>query len=197
MLTSRTKRVLRSVPSTAFTRASGCSTSTLMSVSTAARANPCVPLRRSSTRTMSRRVEGLHPLANAEFFNDLGSPGGAAKLGLIEKRRPARCRVASARARRIVPRVLNAWHPTTDRRPIALCCPISLGSPDPFRAQAARHADGLCDLPSALQSIRCQPRSRRRWPPRRMRRATDNSWHARTSDVDCWLAGPATRNTRR
>ena len=23
--------------------------------------------------------------ANAEFFNDLGSPGGAAKLGLIEK----------------------------------------------------------------------------------------------------------------
>ncbi len=39
--------------------------------------------------------------ANVEFFNDLGSPGGAAKLGVIDKDQPAHRGAAAAGTRRV------------------------------------------------------------------------------------------------
>ena len=41
--------------------------------------------------------------ANVEFFDDLGSPGGAAKLGVIDKDHPLIAGPAAARARRLMP----------------------------------------------------------------------------------------------
>ena len=48
-------------------------------------ASPCAPSRRSSTRTTCPTQWKDYTAANVEFFDDLGSPGGAAKLGLIAK----------------------------------------------------------------------------------------------------------------
>jgi hypothetical protein len=61
--TSRTRRASRSARSTASTRASGPSTST------------------------PEEWKDYYK-ANVEFFDELGSPGGASKLGLIERDHP-------------------------------------------------------------------------------------------------------------
>ena len=53
-----------------------------------ARASRCARSRRSTTRTTCRTQWSQYYKANVEFFDDLGSPGGAAKLGLIPKDHP-------------------------------------------------------------------------------------------------------------
>jgi NAD-dependent dihydropyrimidine dehydrogenase PreA subunit len=75
--------------------------------------------------------------ANVEFFDDLGSPGGAAKLGLIPKDHSM---VAA-----LPPQAAEHW---------GIALPLSPPSlPDfpwdslvPFRRTAAEHPDGLVDL---------------------------------------------------
>ena len=44
--------------------------------------------RRSTTRTTCPKQWAEYYKANVEFFDDLGSPGGAAKLGIIPKDHP-------------------------------------------------------------------------------------------------------------
>jgi hypothetical protein len=59
----------------------GCSTSTRMSVLIVARASRSVRSRRSTTRTICTRNGNEYTQANLDFFSELGSPGGASKVG--------------------------------------------------------------------------------------------------------------------
>ena len=89
--------------------------------------------------------------ANVEFFDDLGSPGGAAKIGVDRQGPPAGRRAAAARARRVrLPR--SGGHPAraSGRSDVVS---LAAGLPDfPWdtlaaaKARAAAHPDGLVDL---------------------------------------------------
>ncbi|MGC0370436.1 hypothetical protein RKD05_002688 [Microbacterium sp. SLBN-111] len=52
------------------------------------RASPCAPSRPSTTRTTLPEEWSDYYKANVEFFDDIGSPGGAAKVGVIAKDHP-------------------------------------------------------------------------------------------------------------
>ena len=67
--------------------------------------------------------------ANADFFTDLGSPGGAAKLGLIAQPRRSRSRHSRRRS-------------TTTEDPARL----PWDSAAPYKARAAAHPGGIVDL---------------------------------------------------
>jgi hypothetical protein len=90
---SKTAHVSMSVPSTASTRALGCSISTRTSAWTAAPASRSARWRPFITRTTCRKS---FKDDNAAFFFEtlpgqdepLGSPGGAAKLGVIDADTP-------------------------------------------------------------------------------------------------------------
>ena len=79
--------------------------------------------------------------ANVEFFDDLGSPGGAAKLGVIDKDHPLIAALPAA-----VPGVTPSGGRATT--------PVSARLPDfpwdrldrPRAVRAAQHPDGLVDL---------------------------------------------------
>ena len=76
--------------------------------------------------------------ANVDFFDDLGSPGGAAKMGEIDKDHP------------LVAALPAADRTTSERSPGT---PVSTRLPDfpwdhltTYAAQARAHADGIVDL---------------------------------------------------
>ena len=52
------------------------------------RASRCARWRRSSTRTTTPEKWKDYYAANVDFFDDLGSPGGAAEMGEIDKDHP-------------------------------------------------------------------------------------------------------------
>ena len=54
----------------------------------AAPASPCAPWKRSSTRTTSPAEWADYTRANVDFFDELGSPGGASKVGKTGKDDP-------------------------------------------------------------------------------------------------------------
>ncbi len=75
--------------------------------------------------------------ANVDFFDDLGSPGGAAKLGVIDKDHPLIAALPPA-------------EPGVTARP---CRSAGVGCPDfpwdhltPYAARARAHEDGIVDL---------------------------------------------------
>jgi hypothetical protein len=74
-------------PSTASTRASARSTSTPTSASTAAR-EPVCPVEAIYYEDDLPAEWQDYYTANVEFFDDIGSPGGAAKVGVIAKDHP-------------------------------------------------------------------------------------------------------------
>ena len=77
--------------------------------------------------------------ANVDFFDDLGSPGGAAKMGEIDKDHPLVAALPPAGARRVSPPV---------RRPVSAPAPgLPLGPAHARTPQRARaHPDGIVDL---------------------------------------------------
>ena len=81
--------------------------------------------------------------ANVDFFDDLGSPGGAAKMGEIDKDHPFDRRPAAAGTRRVTPA----------RRSRSRRAPVSARLPDfpwdhlhAVRRRARAHPDGIVDL---------------------------------------------------
>jgi len=82
-LISRTRPASRSARSTASTRANGRCTSILTSASTAC--EPVCPVEAIYYEDDVPEQWADYYKANVEFFDDLGSPGGAAKMGLIPK----------------------------------------------------------------------------------------------------------------
>jgi hypothetical protein len=81
---SRTAPASTNVRSTASTRASGCSTSTPTSAWTA----PVCPVEAIFYEDDTPEEWKDYYDANVHFFDDLGSPGGAAKMGEIDKDHP-------------------------------------------------------------------------------------------------------------
>jgi hypothetical protein len=79
--TSRTGPASTSARSTASTRASGCSTSTPTS-------EPVCPVEAIFYEDDTPEEWKDYYDANVHFFDDLGSPGGAAKMGEIDKDHP-------------------------------------------------------------------------------------------------------------
>ena len=112
--------------------------------------------------------------ANVEFFDDLGSPGGAAKLGKIDKDHPLIAALPPQEQRR-------ATEPPRPPSGVPRCPrAVSARLPDfpwdtlaPYAEQAARPtptASSTCR--SARRSTRRPPSSRTRWRRRRTRPAT-------------------------
>ena len=125
----------RSARSIASTRAAGCSTSSPTSASTAVPANRCVPEDTSSRDDVPDEWEP-YTAANVDFFDDLGSPGGASKVG-----GPTTTRRSSGPPR--------PWARTEARWPTSgQCGPAGLPGDTiaGARATAAAHPDGLIDL---------------------------------------------------
>jgi hypothetical protein len=75
-------------PSTAFTRAIACSTFTRTNAWTAARANQSARSRISYEADLPAQYKGFYSV-NVEFFDGLGSPGGASRTGRIGRDHPA------------------------------------------------------------------------------------------------------------
>ncbi len=97
--------------------------------------------------------------ANVDFFDDLGSPGGAAKTGVIDKDHPLIAALAAARTRR-VSRRLAAELPDFPWDTLAAA-----------KATALAHPDGIVDL-SVGTPVDPTPSSvSRRWAPPRTARA--------------------------
>ncbi len=83
------KACIEECPVDCIYEASGRCTSTRTSAWTAGgRASRSARSRRSTTRTTSPEQWSEYYKANVEFFDDLGSPGGAAKMGEIDKDHP-------------------------------------------------------------------------------------------------------------
>ena len=139
--------------------------------------------------------------ANVEFFDDLGSPGGAAKLGMIDKDHPLVAALPAAGTRRVS---LGEPDRSSGRaappqpggrhvRSAPAGCPTSPGtSLAPYgRAAPARTRTGSSTSRSAPRSTR-RPRScRRRWPTPPTRPATRLTRRDRASSAagDRRLAG--------
>ena len=103
--------------------------------------------------------------ANVEFFDDLGSPGGAAKIGRHPQGPPDHRRPAAAGARR----VRCSGSPTSPgTRSLR---PRSGRVPFPTR-RSARRARAWSTCRSARPSTRRPPSCARRWPRRPTRTAT-------------------------
>ena len=180
------RRASRSARSTASTRASGCSTSTPTSASTAVPASRSARSRPSTTRTTPRRSGRTTTRPTCEFFDDLGSPGGAAKMGVIDKDHPIDRGAAAAEPRVTVPKV-------SDRLPDF-----------PWdHADAVRRA-GRARTRRRRRPVRRHPgrpdargRPARRWPPRPTPRATRRrSGYGRPARGRLRLARAALRRDR-
>ena len=132
--------------------------------------------------------------ANVEFFDDLGSPGGAAKLGLIPKDHPVIVGAAAAGARLTAP--AGAGLAGERGRPGSSCRTSPGTCSRPYGARARAHPGGIVDLsvgtpvdPDAAawsgrrsRPPRTRPATRRPTaPPRCARRSP--AWFARRRGV--------------
>ncbi len=81
----RTVRASMSARSTASTRASGCSTSTPDECVDCGACEPVCPVEAIFYEDDVPEEWKDYYDANVKFFDDLGSPGGAAKMGEIDK----------------------------------------------------------------------------------------------------------------
>ena len=161
---ARTRPASRSAPSTASTRASGCSTSTPTSASTAVPASRSARSRRSSTRTTSRSSGRTTTTANVDFFDDLGSPGGAAKIGKIDKDHPLVAALPPQRDdERLTPRPAEPG-----RRRLGAAARTSPGTSSRRTATRGARAPGRHRRPVGRHAGRPGARRRpgRRWPRR-------------------------------
>ena len=73
--------------------------------------------------------------ANVDFFDDLGSPGGAAKMGEIDKDHPLIAALPAAGARRVT---VDARPPSGSARPVSAAPGLPLGPPDGVRRAGPR-----------------------------------------------------------
>ena len=88
MSTSRTRPASRSVPSTASTRASAALYIHPDECVDCGACEPVCPVEAIYYEDDVPEQWAEYYKANVEFFDDLGSPGGAAKLGVIAKDHP-------------------------------------------------------------------------------------------------------------
>ena len=84
--------------------------------------------------------------ANVDFFDDLGSPGGAAKMGEIDKDHPLIAALPAAGARRVTARRSERRHASPGGSPTSpgtTCVPYAAtgaGAPRRHRRPVGRHA---------------------------------------------------------